>query len=174
MLINSPEIHIHKPLAQTNDELPTLSQQEGQMKWKWNIQPTLYHAITISVLSCMNNRVCACVCAASRRPQVWQNTLCGKRGTELNNRCVNSVGIFNGGGKNVFAITENRGLIFPDDGFIIIRSASYLCLSGWVIDFNDSFFQTLTRFLSASSKWWWSVTDQIPLWHLIRFFSLTS
>lgn len=56
-----PEIHIHKPRAQTNDELSTLSQQEGQMKWKWNIQPTLYHAITIGVLSCMNNRVCVCV-----------------------------------------------------------------------------------------------------------------
>lgn len=38
-----------------------------------------------------------------------------------------------------FAITENRGFIFQRDGIIIMRSASYLCIREWVIDFNDSF-----------------------------------
>lgn len=40
-----------------------------------------------------------------------------------------------------FAITENRGFIFRDDGIIITRSASYLRTraSERAVDFNDSF-----------------------------------
>lgn len=63
-----------------------------------------------------------------------------KKGAQLNNRCVNSVGIFYGEEKKkVFTITENRGFIFRDGGVIIIRSASYLCIRAGVTDFNDSF-----------------------------------
>lgn len=73
--------------------------------------------------------------------------------------------------KCFFSITENRGLIFPDDRIIIRRSAS-LCLRGWLMDFNDSFSNLNPVALRASSKWWWwwGVADQIPLWHLIQFF----
>lgn len=80
------------------------------------------------------------------------------------------------GKKSVFAITENRGFIFRVDGIIIIRSASYLCTRGRVIDFNDSFFSQLNPLsLSILSEWWrWSVKDQIPAPAFDQILSLRS
>lgn len=46
------------------------------MKWKCDIQPALYRALTIGVLSRMNNGVCVHVGL-----QVWQNTFCEKGDT---------------------------------------------------------------------------------------------
>ena len=68
-----------------------------------------------------------------------------------------------------FAITENRSFIFRDDGIIITRSASYLCIRGWVIDFNDSFSlgvpqsdDEVSRIKSRSGIWSNSSTNKLP------------
>lgn len=68
-----------------------------------------------------------------------------------------------------FAITENRGFIFRDDGIIITRSASYLCIRGWVRDFNDSFSlgvpqsdDEVSQIKSRSGIWSNSSTNKLP------------
>lgn len=75
-----PRIHIHKPQVQTNDELPTLSQQKA--KWNGNgiFSRAPYHTLTIGVLSCVNSSVCVRVALCVRRTATLAKCSLWKRG----------------------------------------------------------------------------------------------